>query len=114
MKLATIFYKLASGHLVQPISENNLLGFAYDKAFEDAIFDKYNCEIIHDIVKYGDLRLGLILKRLENESGLYDYWLEQYSKVYSPLGYYADFEEPLEAKYGHIFDMLVKRIKTTC
>lgn len=114
--ICSIFCKVAkilcnSSHKIQKINENDMFGFPYDREFVEAVLKKYPQEIINKMLKYGDLKIGLLLKRLEGESGLYDYWMEQYSKKYSPLGYYKDFDEPMEERYGMIFDKLVGKIK---
>jgi len=110
MKLLNLFCKYAEGHKIEQITDNDLLGFPYDKEFIDAVVSKYNSEIVKDILGYGDLRIGLILKRIDEE--LYNFWMEQYSKKYSPLGYYEFFDEPLEKKYGSTFDKLAAKIKS--
>lgn len=108
IKAAIMFNKLA--HKIMEISENDLLGFPYDHEFAENVLNKYNYQIIGKMLTYGDLRLGLLLKRLENESGLYDEWLEQYSKKYSPLGYYKDFDDPMEKQYRDIMDNIARKI----
>jgi len=109
LQISILFEKLAS-HKVSNISENDLLGFDYSKSFKNKVAGKYPNKIINKMLDFGDLRLGLILKRLEHEEGLFNDWLEEYSKKYSPLGYYRDFDEPLEKRYGDIFDGIVGRI----
>lgn len=114
--ICLVFCKVAklihnSSHRIEKITENDMLGFPYDRDFIEAVLTKYPDTIINKMLKYGDLKLGLLLKRLENERGLYDYWMTQYSKKYSPLGYYKDFDEPMEERYGIIFDKLAGKIK---
>lgn len=108
-KLCSLFYKQAH-HSIQRINENNLIGYDYDKDFINDVMDKYNDPIISKMVQYGDLRLGLLLKRLEGEGGLFDEWLEQFSKTYSPL-MYPEFEDDVEQMYKGIYDRMANRIK---
>jgi len=114
--ICSVFYKFAkivrqSAHKVEKIKENDMFGFPYDREFVEAVLKKYPQEIVSKMLKYGDLKIGLLLKRLEGEGGLFDYWMEQYSKKYSPLGYYKDFDEPMEERYGVVFDKLAGKIK---
>lgn len=115
-KITSAYYNLSklicnASHKIQKITENDLLGFNYDNDFAEIVLEKYPYEIIKKMLKYGDLRLGLLLKRLEGEEGLFDLWLEQYSKIHSPLGYYKNFEEPIEKEYGKILDNIFYKIK---
>ena len=98
-------------HRIQEIGEDKLIGFPYDDGFKTAVLNKYPNAIIEKMLEIGDLRLGLLLKRLEKDRGLYDEWLIEYAKSYSPLGYYEDFDDPNEAKYGELFDKLAEKLK---
>lgn len=102
---------LESHHTITPISENDLLNFPYDNDFKTLITSKINNEKVDLMLKYGDLRLGLLLKKLDEN--LFDEWFVQYSKVYSPLAYYSDFEDVYEDYYDSTFSKLANEIKNS-
>lgn len=113
LKLCKIFNQLSkySHHKVQKITEDKTLGYNYDNAFKDLVLARYNNKVIQNMLNYGDLRLGLLLKEIEGEDGdTYNAWFEQYSKTYSPLGYFQDFEEEYEPFNRGTFKELSKHI----
>ncbi len=107
--LVKLFQKLAGKHhsFTKDISPDNMIGFEYDGDFKKTILNHINNPIINRMVQYGDLNLGLILKRIDEK--MFDLWLEQFAKKYSPLGFPA-FEDNNEMKYGKIFDNIAKNI----
>jgi hypothetical protein len=93
---------------VEKIPEEKLLGYNYDHIFEEKVGEKY--PTLLNLAHFGDLRLGMILKSIEGEGALYDLWLEQFSKKYSPLTL-PEFEDAIDKKYGNIIREFVSKIK---
>lgn len=105
-KLCQFFNYLSktSHHKVQKITEDKTLGYDYDDDFKQLVLEHYDNQLIRKMLDFGDLRLGLLLKQIEGEDGdIYNAWFEQYSKTYSPLGYYTDFEEEYEPFHRSLF-----------
>jgi hypothetical protein len=111
-RMVNWFNRLASKHTVKTITEVDRIGFPYDELFKAQVVEKYNHPIIKRLLENGILDIGIIIKLLEGESELFDAWFEQYSKVYSPLGYFRDFEEPYEEEIKAKSKYLVEELKS--
>lgn len=92
------------------ITNEQLIRFPYSNKFKEVVIKKYPFVIIKQMLNTGNLLLGLLLKRLENDDDLYLFWLEEYCKKFSPLGYYQDFEDPMELEHGKWMDYWAEKI----
>jgi len=110
LKLANIFAS-TKHHEFKKVDK--LMEFYYENEFAEKLLKKYKSntkigKIIKAMLHFGDLRLGMLLKKLEGEDGLYLDWLEQFCKEYSSLGL-PPFEDDIEKKFGTKLDRFIEQ-----